>query len=50
MCVENCLVGNEETACGIEMTIAGMTLKFHKTCTVAVTGAPVDILYNGENV
>ncbi|XP_072046424.1 uncharacterized protein [Amphiura filiformis] len=44
--IANKLVGNIESACGIEMTIEGMTLRIHQACTLAITGAPVDILCN----
>ena len=44
--IANRLVGNAENACGIEMTIEGMELRIHQPCTMAITGAAVDVLCN----
>lgn len=37
--IANRLVGNEENAAGIEMTLTGVTLRFRSACIIALTGA-----------
>jgi urea carboxylase len=44
----NRLVGNPEGAAGLEITMTGPTLRFNAPTRVAVTGAPVLVLKNGE--
>ncbi|SBT50082.1 biotin-dependent carboxylase uncharacterized domain-containing protein [Micromonospora auratinigra] len=39
----NRLVGNPETAAGLEITLTGCALRFTRAVTVALTGAPVDV-------
>jgi antagonist of KipI len=39
--IANRLVGNEDNAAGIEMTLTGATLRFRTTCTIALTGAGI---------
>ncbi|RYD21434.1 MAG: urea carboxylase, partial [Verrucomicrobiaceae bacterium] len=46
----NRLVGNEEGTAGLEITMTGPTLRFNSATRVAVVGAPVLILKNGEPV
>lgn len=46
----NALVGNEEDAAALEMTLAGPSLKFLSTRIVAVCGAPVDVTLDGKPV
>lgn len=37
----NALVGNDDDACAIEMTLQGPRLRLHRDCVVALTGAPL---------
>ena len=46
----NRLVGNAEGAPGLEITMTGPTLRFNSATTIAVVGASVLILKNGETV
>ncbi len=46
----NSLVGNAETAAGLEMTIRGATLKFHTHTSIAITGAPMRCELNGKAI
>ncbi len=46
----NRLVGNPEGTPGLELTMTGPSLRFHAATTVAVCGAPVLILRNGDAV
>lgn len=46
----NRLVGNDDHAAGLEITMAGPTLKFQQACTVALTGARMKPTLNGEAV
>ncbi|WDZ87961.1 biotin-dependent carboxyltransferase family protein [Micromonospora cathayae] len=39
----NRLVGNPESAAGLEITLTGCELRFHRAATVAVTGAEADV-------
>jgi len=39
--IANRLVGNEENAAGIEMTLTGATLRFRSACAIALTGARI---------
>ncbi|WP_022929879.1 biotin-dependent carboxyltransferase family protein [Patulibacter americanus] len=39
----NRLVGNPEADAGLECTLDGPRVRLHRDCTVAITGAPVDI-------
>lgn len=39
----NRLVGNPETAAGLEITLTGCTLRFTRAVAVALTGAPADV-------
>ena len=48
--VGNLLVGNDETAAGLEMTYRGPTLKVMQTTTVAVTGAELSFRINDRPV
>jgi urea carboxylase len=38
----NRLVGNDESAAGLEITMFGPTLKFHSDALIAITGAPIE--------
>ena len=40
----NALVGNDERAAALEVTLTGPTLKFHTACLVAVCGAAAEVL------
>ncbi|MFI5836996.1 biotin-dependent carboxyltransferase family protein [Micromonospora sp. NPDC051300] len=40
----NRLVGNPEQAAGLEITVSGCVLRFTRAVTVALTGAPADVL------
>ncbi len=44
----NRLLGNPESAAGLEITMNGPTLRFHTDAVVAVTGAPIPVRVNGE--
>ncbi|WP_420813684.1 biotin-dependent carboxyltransferase family protein [Planosporangium thailandense] len=46
----NRLVGNQETAAGIEATFGGLRLRFHAPTTVALTGAPVPVTVDNRQV
>jgi len=46
----NRLVGNPEGTAGLEITMAGPSLRFNTATTLAVVGPPVIILKNGEPV
>ncbi len=43
----NRLVGNPPAAAGLEMTLNGPTLKFNRDCTVALTGAAMQVTLDG---
>jgi biotin-dependent carboxylase-like uncharacterized protein len=44
----NRLVGNPETAAGLEITLGGLTARFHRTTTIALTGAPCAVTVGGR--
>lgn len=44
----NRLVGNDETAAGLELLLGGLTLRADASCTVAVTGPPTEVRVNGR--
>ncbi|MFG3603999.1 5-oxoprolinase subunit C family protein [Micromonospora chersina] len=44
MRLANRLVGNPENVAGLEITLTGCELRFTRAVTVALTGAPVDVL------
>ena len=46
----NRMVGNPEGVPALEVTMTGPTLRFNASATVAVAGAPVLVLRNGESV
>lgn len=46
----NRIVGNEESAAGLECTLAGPTLKFHVDTMVALTGASAEATLDGAPV
>ncbi|GAB3578155.1 biotin-dependent carboxyltransferase family protein [Amycolatopsis endophytica] len=46
----NRLVGNPETAAGIETLLGGLTVNARASCTVAVTGPPVAVTVDGRPV
>ena len=46
----NRIVGNAESAAGLECTLAGPTLKFHTACVVAMTGASALVTLDGNQV
>ncbi len=41
--VANRIVGNHPHAAGLESTLMGPTLRFHRDTLIAITGAPVDV-------
>jgi urea carboxylase len=41
-------LGNQKDAAGIEVTMAGPTLKFHTDTTICLTGAPTPLKVNGS--
>lgn len=46
----NRIVGNDESAAGLEFTLQGPTLRFHTDATVALTGADCAATLDGEPV
>jgi urea carboxylase len=46
----NRLVGNSESAAGLEMTLTGPTLQFNHDTVIALTGAPMETTLDGEPV
>ncbi|MFI6823069.1 biotin-dependent carboxyltransferase family protein [Micromonospora sp. NPDC050187] len=46
----NRLVGNPESAAGLEITLTGCALRFHRAGTVAVTGAEADVRIDERQV
>jgi biotin-dependent carboxylase-like uncharacterized protein len=46
----NRLVGNPESAAGIESLLGGITLRAWSSCTFAVTGPPVTVMLDGRPV
>jgi urea carboxylase len=46
----NRLLGNEETAAGLEITLTGPALRFNKATRIALTGAEMNAQLNGEPV
>ncbi len=48
--VANILVGNERNAAGIEITLAGFSVKFEENFEIAVTGADLGPTLNGQGV
>lgn len=48
--IANRIVGNPESAAGLECTIIGPTLKFHQDAVIALTGAPSPATLDGEDV
>ena len=48
--VGNKLVGNEDTAAGLEITMAGPTLKFSQDAVIALTGAGLRANLDGQQV
>ncbi|HTR42524.1 MAG TPA: urea carboxylase [Pseudomonadales bacterium] len=48
--VANKLVGNPETAAGLELTLSGPTLKFNRDTTIALTGAEMKATLDGNPV
>ena len=45
--IANALVGNDERAAGLEITMVGPTLKFNCASVIALTGAPLTFHING---
>ncbi|MEX0729154.1 MAG: urea carboxylase [Aquisalimonadaceae bacterium] len=48
--VANRVVGNHESAAGVESTILGPRLRFHCATVIALTGAPTNAMLDGEPV
>jgi urea carboxylase len=46
----NRLLGNGDSAAGLEMTLTGATLQFHCTTTICLTGAPMRAKLDGKPV
>lgn len=46
----NRLVDNDEDKAGLEITIAGPTLRFNSDSVIAITGAPIDVRLDGESL
>lgn len=44
----NRLVGNPEGAAGVELTLGGAVLRFHRAAWIAVTGAPLPVSVGGR--
>jgi urea carboxylase len=45
----NRLVDNAEDKAGLEITLAGPTLRFNSDSVIAITGAPIDVRLDGES-
>lgn len=48
--IAHLMVGNDETAPALEMTLSGGTFEFHETAFVAITGAECPVELNGNPV
>ncbi len=48
--VANRLVGNAQGVAGLEITVAGPTLRFRCAACIAVCGAPIDLTLDGQAV
>ncbi len=48
--IANWLVGNDETAAVLEITLIGPKLKFEKDCIIAITGAELSAQLNGIKI
>jgi 5-oxoprolinase (ATP-hydrolysing) subunit C len=48
--VANLLVGNEESAAALEVTLGGLAVRFGREATVAVCGAEADVTLDGDAV
>lgn len=46
-CFGNQILGNDESAAGLEITLLGPQLKFNEEVIIAITGAPVQVTLNG---
>jgi len=46
----NRLLGNKESAAGLEMTLTGATLLFHCATTICLTGAPMKATVDGQPI
>ncbi|MDD0972538.1 urea carboxylase [Pseudomonas fontis] len=46
----NRIVGNHESAAGLEVTLQGPTLRFHSDCLIALTGADCPAELDGESL
>jgi len=46
----NLLVGNPENAAGLEITVQGPALKFHRETTLAIAGADLDPRLDGQSI
>ncbi|HEV7605808.1 MAG TPA: 5-oxoprolinase/urea amidolyase family protein [Steroidobacteraceae bacterium] len=46
----NCMVGNEEGAAALEMTVSGATMRFNSDAVVALAGAAMDATIDGRAV
>jgi urea carboxylase len=46
----NKLVSNAEGAAGLEITLIGCTLKFNSDSVIAITGAPIEALLDGQPI
>ena len=46
----NQILGNDETAAGLEITLVGPELKFHAEAIICLTGAPVRMVLNGVSM
>ncbi|MBN8734854.1 MAG: biotin-dependent carboxyltransferase family protein [Xanthomonadales bacterium] len=47
--IANMLCGNPATACGLEITLLGPTLRLHADGWIAVTGAPLPVRIDGRD-
>ncbi|EDO14642.1 hypothetical protein Kpol_299p2 [Vanderwaltozyma polyspora DSM 70294] len=46
----NKIVGNHESAAGLEITLIGPTIRFHCNTLIALTGGEADCQLNGKNI
>jgi urea carboxylase len=46
----NRLLGNDEQAAGLEITLRGPTLRFNRDCAIVISGAEIDARLDGEKL
>lgn len=49
-CLANCLVGNLESAAGLEIIVSGPTLRFNQATFIALTGSAIEASLDGQQI